>query len=359
MAVRRFLPARPSDCRPHLVLELRPTRQRGRPSSDFYDSGLTTGFSPQGPTLLIDNTYIWNDTFSWQKGRHGYQDWTSTTRPSRTTPSTTFTWTASSISMDQSAGGLFPERFAAFPDGSAGRVLPVWRGAQQHPYPQHRRVLPGRMEGPQEPDPDARDSLRVQLAETRYCKAARSRSRLGNNPRGFRMRPTGVLFPGDPAHREGSNFPDKNDWAPRFGFAWDPKGDGKMSIRGGFGVFYDILKGEDNLQFNGQAPFFGFVDFNSSILLTAIRRAPANLFEQSVWRSWAAQSVSVQAATQQPGLRRCRIPAGRRRRRLLRESAPAHAVRLPVQPERPARDHGTTQRSRFPTSVRTRTSSPR
>jgi hypothetical protein len=29
-------------------------------------------------------------------------------------------------------------------------------------------------------------------------------------------------------------------------------------VRGGFGVFYDILKGEDNLQFNGQAPFFGF-----------------------------------------------------------------------------------------------------
>ncbi len=27
-------------------------------------------------------------------------------------------------------------------------------------------------------------------------------------------------------------------------------------MRGGFGVFYDVLKGEDNLQFNGQPPFF-------------------------------------------------------------------------------------------------------
>ena len=60
---------------------------------------------------------------------------------------------------------------------------------------------------------------------------------------------------------EVSNYPDRNDWAPRFGFAWDPKGDGKMSVRGGFGVFYDILKGEDNLQFNGQPPFFAFADF--------------------------------------------------------------------------------------------------
>ena len=25
-------------------------------------------------------------------------------------------------------------------------------------------------------------------------------------------------------------------------------------------MFYDVLKGEDNLQFNGQAPFFGFTN---------------------------------------------------------------------------------------------------
>ena len=27
-------------------------------------------------------------------------------------------------------------------------------------------------------------------------------------------------------------------------------------MRGGVGVFYDILKGEDNLQFNGSPPFY-------------------------------------------------------------------------------------------------------
>ena len=33
-----------------------------------------------------------------------------------------------------------------------------------------------------------------------------------------------------------------NDWnnlAPRFGFAYDPRGDGKMAIRGNWGMFYD------------------------------------------------------------------------------------------------------------------------
>ena len=35
-------------------------------------------------------------------------------------------------------------------------------------------------------------------------------------------------------------FPrDKNNWAPRLAFAWDPWGDGKTSVRAAFGLFYD------------------------------------------------------------------------------------------------------------------------
>src|SRR5437016_2826032 len=31
------------------------------------------------------------------------------------------------------------------------------------------------------------------------------------------------------------------NFAPRFGFAWDPKGNGNMSVRGGFGMYYDQI----------------------------------------------------------------------------------------------------------------------
>ncbi|MBI2822211.1 MAG: TonB-dependent receptor, partial [Acidobacteria bacterium] len=36
--------------------------------------------------------------------------------------------------------------------------------------------------------------------------------------------------------------PSLQNFAPRMGFAWDPLGDGKMSIRGGYGLFYELIQ---------------------------------------------------------------------------------------------------------------------
>ncbi len=42
---------------------------------------------------------------------------------------------------------------------------------------------------------------------------------------------------------------------PRFGFAYDVAGDGKMAIRGGFGIFYNRLDGNQVYNLSGQPPF--------------------------------------------------------------------------------------------------------
>ena len=57
--------------------------------------------------------------------------------------------------------------------------------------------------------------------------------------------PEGLLFPGDPGIGRGIVKTDWNNVAPRLGMAWDPLGDGRMSVRAAGGVFYGSITGNE------------------------------------------------------------------------------------------------------------------
>jgi len=77
--------------------------------------------------------------------------------------------------------------------------------------------------------------------------------RLGQQSQVIRTAPAGMVFPGDPGVPRGLVPTDRNNFAPRIGFAWDPFGKGRTSLRAAFGVFFDALNA--NIIQNNSQPF--------------------------------------------------------------------------------------------------------
>ncbi|MDP9051192.1 MAG: TonB-dependent receptor, partial [Acidobacteriota bacterium] len=72
----------------------------------------------------------------------------------------------------------------------------------------------------------------------------------------FPNAPAGMLFPGDATLPKYGVTPSYLNFSPRVGFAYDPWGDGRSSIRGGFGIFFDSMQvGIENNRFVDVSPF--------------------------------------------------------------------------------------------------------
>ena len=67
----------------------------------------------------------------------------------------------------------------------------------------------------------------------------------------FPNAPTGLVYPGDPGVPRGTYATDKNNLAPRFGAVWDVRGNGRTTVRGAWGIFYDTLAGQGDFFQNG------------------------------------------------------------------------------------------------------------
>ena len=272
---RQLVPARSLPAPAGLgVVGITPDNPAG-PTRLEFDKGLVIGFAANGPTTLINNTFNWTDTVSWIKGKHSmkfggsYSPYQNNTVFDFFVTGTYFFYGASGgvhtgLTDDDGnpvygAGDDFGNDFADFLLGLPDEYLQFGEAPSD--------IRTKSYYGFFQDEWKLRNNLTLSLG-LRYeydtpKKDTRGRSFSviqGQQSVVFPNAPRGLVFPGDPGAPTGANFPDKNNFAPRVGFAYSPFKDNRTSVRGGFGVFYDILKGEDNLQFNGQAPFFGFAD---------------------------------------------------------------------------------------------------
>ncbi len=243
-----------------LGILITPDKPTGPPNI-LFDNGLQLGFSEQGPTSLASNTYGLSDTVTWVRG---HNTWKFGAGISTYQNNTQFDFVGNGEFDFDGQFGIGTDN--TFADFDLGIVNSYFQNANAASNIRSKATY-----GFLQDEWRARKNLtltiglRYEYSSPKLDTQGRSFSVIpGLQSTVFPNAPLGMVFPGDHGAPRGVNFPDKDNFAPRFGFAWDPWGNGKTSVRGGFGIFYDVLKGEDNLQFNGQPPFFGAAGFSFS-----------------------------------------------------------------------------------------------
>ena len=225
------------------------------PPTLTFDNGLTIGQDPYGPTFLIGNTFIYADTFSWVQG---HNTWKFGGGFSAYQQNTLYDFFGDSEFgfYGYASGGVGTGNSLA--DFLVGAPNFVYEGSNAANNIRSKSTYGyGQDEWRVKPNLTLSLGLRYEYSTPKLDTQGRSFAIIpGDQSTRFPYAPQGLVFPGDPGAPRGANFPDKTNFGPRVGFAFSPGNAGKTSLRGGVGVFYDVLKGEDNLQFNGAPPFY-------------------------------------------------------------------------------------------------------
>jgi outer membrane receptor protein involved in Fe transport len=226
-------------------------------------TSMFAGYNPFGPANIVDNTITFTNDLSWTKGAHSlkFGFYFSDYRDAMIygyylNGEFDFYGPGTSIGSGNDEADFLmglPDDMQQYPNAPTNIRSHSFAGYAQDAWKlSHRFTLSY--------------GLRYEYNQPKYDTQGRSFTFVpGVQSTVFPNAPVGLLFPGDPDCPRGANWPDRTNFAPRLGFAWDVFGNAKTSVRGGAGVFYDVLKAEDNLQFNGQIPFFssGYLEFGA------------------------------------------------------------------------------------------------
>jgi hypothetical protein len=187
------------------------------PNLVFSDlNGLPLGPSNNAPQFTIQNTYQITDNLTWIKGKHTFKfgfDGRKAISPQTFTQRSRGDYEYSSLSM---------YLFDQLPDQVAERSLgnPVYYGDQISTY------LYGNDQWKVNRHLTLNLGLRWEFTSVPYSERSQPLNAISNVP--------GLIEFTEPK-------PQYKNFAPRIGIAYSPGTDGKMSIRAGFGMNYDVL----------------------------------------------------------------------------------------------------------------------
>ena len=231
----------------------------GPPSLAFI-SGMNVGFNPN-VTWKSDNNYAFADTLSWNHGHHTFK---FGGRLGITQENSVYAYQTNGIFYFSGPYGI----------GSGNDLADFLFGASdgfaeysKAPSNEHQRqyAVFAQDEWKATPRLILTYGLRYEYTSPETDTHGYSFSIVpGRQSVKFPGAPLGFLVPGDPGAPRGWYFPDHTNLSPRIGVAWDPRGDGKTSIRGGGGMFFDTLNGWMSDWATDEAPWAGGTYFGLS-----------------------------------------------------------------------------------------------